>query len=420
MSRPKASSSPRSPPSPDSKIHYDTAIIYNEPTEVCVDNLGLNDLNGNFTGGNNGIANGKYTYTGVTALNQPTDNLLRFGAYKNLQNDFRFSLFGDDGLNTPREAVMRAGAVQLYHDISRFRNTIVNDGFIEALKLDPEIRANLISRQGRPDLIMKTPLRPSHPVSTTLERFDQTGIELFPEINQMQVGTRIRAKTNAQDFSNLPPISLALDPSFAAADFAGMMFFWTTGNKDWKTYTEFLFGDDDGWKTNVIPAINDGLSAWAAYRILGKPEIYKSAEFMSRVWSNTGGCKSGLLPCEHGQTVRNILLYDGSFSHPRTTFPFRKPPQFFNGGGQYDGPAGSDWSALFFAGLFYDLSKEAGLGDRNADLLFWKTVSMIENPTQLSMNQFGQNLKGGSNLMQAKSTAGLLLKMLAQTPLLLS
>ncbi len=378
--------------SSDGMIHYDTPIIPNEPTEVCVDNLGLYDLNGNFTGGNNGIANGKYTYTGVTALNQPTDNLLRFGAYKNLQNDFRFSLFGDDGLNTPREAVMRAGAVQLYHDISRFRNTIVNDGFIEALKLSPEIRANLISRQGRPDLIMKTPLRPSRPVSTTLERFDQTGIELFPEINQMQVGTRIRAKTNAEDFSNLPPISLALDPSYASSDFAGMMFFWLTANNNWSSYTEAFFGDNDAWKTNIIPAINDGLSNWEAFRISGKTEIFRSADYMLRVWSSEGGCRNGSLPCDKGRNIRNVLLYDSSLSHPRTTFPFKKPPQFFNGAGQYDGPAGSDLSALFFAGLFYDLSKEAGLGDRNADLLFWKTVSMIDNPTQLSMNQFGQKV----------------------------
>lgn len=85
-------------------------------------------------------------------------------------------------------------------------------------------------------------------------------------------------------------------------------------------------------------------------------------------------------------------MHDEAVNNGDGVFPFIFYPA---GVGQHDGPLGSDWAALYFAAIFYDIAHEAGMGVHKADLLFWKTLSLITDTNSFNiytMRMFGSNV----------------------------
>ncbi len=86
------------------------------------------------------------------------------------------------------------------------------------------------------------------------------------------------------------------------------------------------------------------------------------------------------------------MMHDEAVTSGDGVFPFIVYPA---GLSSADGPYGSDLAALYFAAIFYDVANEAGLGVHKADLLFWKTFSMITDTnslTRYTMRMFGTNV----------------------------
>jgi hypothetical protein len=54
-----------------------------------------------------------------------------------------------------------------------------------------------------------------------------------------------------------------------------------------------------------------------------------------------------------------------------------------------DGLLGCNQAALYCGAIFYDVANEAGLGVHKADLLIWKTISLIHDVDRFTMEDFG-------------------------------
>ena len=186
------------------------------------------------------------------------------------------------------------------------------------------------------------------------------------------------------------------DSEATLGDFAGLMSFWVLGNNHGFP-PENYFGETPGWQTNMLPALNDGLSAWIGHRFTGKSEVYKYADYAFRIWANRS-CGGTNIPCDKGENVRNVMMFDEANTTRDGVFPYSWPtyakPQpeavpFTSN----DGPTGSDLSALFIAAIFYDIAYEAGLGAHKADLLMWKSISLITNNTNFPMRAYGATVQ---------------------------
>ncbi len=95
------------------------------------------------------------------------------------------------------------------------------------------------------------------------------------------------------------------------------------------------------------------------------------------------------------ENIRNVMMYyKGSPDH-EGIFPFRHP----QGLTPADGPTTSDLSSLYFAAIFYDIANEAGLGVHKADLLFWKTFSLIDDASYFPMEVFGAKVQEAARLL---------------------
>ena len=81
------------------------------------------------------------------------------------------------------------------------------------------------------------------------------------------------------------------------------------------------------------------------------------------------------------------MMYDEAVG-PDGVFPFLGPSDL----NSFDGPLGSDWSALYVCAIFYDIAFEAGLGFDKANRLFWKSISLINDSSYLPMKDFGEKI----------------------------
>jgi hypothetical protein len=264
--------------------------------------------------------------------------------------------------------------------MDHYRSNILTDAFIRELNLPPELEQNLINRQYRPDLDMGTPPRLANPFLRTFENASQAGgINLYPIEN----GANVYFRTRAAQYSDLPPISVAYDSEVTLGDFAGLMAFWVLGtNKGFPS--DAFYTDSPIWQTNMLPALNDGLSAWVGHRYSGNLEVYKYVDYSRRLWAGKP-CGGTNIACDQGENIRNVMMFDEANTTKDGVFPFVHPA----GMNSEYGPVGSDLSALYIAAIFYDIAYEAGLGAHKADLILWKTVSVITNSSYFPMRAFG-------------------------------
>ena len=133
-----------------------TPMIFKQPVQVWLDNLGTYDSNGVQVADNAGLLWGKYLITEVSSLNNPGSGFPQINAIYSPTNDFRVNYNGDSNIPA-RAALLWSSQVQLYYDVNNYRKTLLNDAFVRELHLPSDLESNLISHQYRPDLNMQIP-----------------------------------------------------------------------------------------------------------------------------------------------------------------------------------------------------------------------------------------------------------------------
>jgi hypothetical protein len=83
------------------------------------------------------------------------------------------------------------------------------------------------------------------------------------------------------------------------------------------------------------------------------------------------------------------MMFDEANTTKDGVFPYSWPSGLTGD----DGPTTSDLASLYFAAIFYDLANDAGLGVHKADLLIWKTISLITNNVTFPMRAFGAKVQ---------------------------
>lgn len=360
-----------------------TPMIFKQPVEVWLENLGNYNTNGVLVAGNSNLLNGKYATTDVYSINNtgagypPVNRLTASG-----DNDFRI-LYDGSGSVPARQAVIWSSEAQLYYDVNDYRMRFLNDAFIDELNLPADTGNNLKNRQYRPDLNMGSAPREGKTILQVYERTNPAGIDLFPAYNLGNFYLRSRGP----DYATLPPISIAYDTEVSMSDYLGLVAFWVLGTNTGFP-SEAFFGNNAAWQSNILPALNDGVSAWGAYRYSGDPEIYPYVDYAYRIWAGRP-CGGTNILCDKARSVRNVMMFDEANTTKDGVFPYVHPSTTTSD----DGPVGSDLACLYIAAIFYDIANDAGLGFHKADLLIWKTISLITNNVTFPMRAFGATVQ---------------------------
>ena len=367
-----------------------TPMIFKQPVEVWIDGLGDYDTNGMLTGGNQGRLTSKYAETALNTFDLSDLGLFSVPRLHSANNDFRVNFMGDSNI-PPREAVIWSSEVQLFHDVNDYRCRFLNDAFITELQLPPDIDLNVRTLQYRPDLqftAVPYPNRASKPWLFPKEAQVAGGVNLYPWENSMGVLFRSRATNGSFAlYGSQPPLSLCYEGPFMAGEYAGLVAFWIAGTNVDAFTSDAFFGGDARWQSDISPALNDGLNAWVAYRYTGTPEIMRYLSYALRIWGGRP-CGGTNIPCDKGQSVRNVMMFDEANTSRDGVFPYTYPSRL----GNLDGPVSSDLSSLYLAAIFYDIANEVGLGIHRADLLIWKSISLTTGPP-LSMRTYGSKIQ---------------------------
>lgn len=402
---------------PNGPIDYTKPVdwdhpTYVKPTEVWIDNLGEYDLEGNLIGANDGYLTGFYVETRVNStLPLILEDVPDLTRNRQHNNDFRVA-YSD---TMTREELGWLSEAQSYWQINDYRNRLMNDAFIEELDLPPALEENLRVRQYRPDLYDGTPNpgldRRPWVGSIEFGTFGDTALSLRPEFNYM---TETFRSPHDLFYPEDTRLSFPFDPDPHVADFAGLMAFWILGSNQGLP-PESVWAGSSTWAQNIVAALNDGLSAWVKYRYSGEPEQSKYFYFVIRRWQGqtcdgqwhskytppTGWqpAPKDWIPCLKGTNVRNAMMFNEADWSKNGVLPFYSLPRDLT---KYDGPVSSDLAAQYFGAIFYDIANEAGLGVHKADLLFWKTLSLIVNIENFTMRDFGSKILDATEALQGK------------------
>ena len=358
-----------------------TPVIFNQPVDLWVDNLGeySNGGNGTFIPGfNGGYLGGKY---GVTATISQSTGLPLIPNLQSSNYDFRVNYRGDANVS-PRAAILWSSQAQMYYDLNNYRKNWLSDAFIDELHLPASLAANLKTNQYRPDLVWSPPASPTIPGLFATESFAPSGIGLFQNVNSLDV-----CVSSYLNYPSLPPASVAYDTEATLGDYAGLAAVWSLGDNIGYP-SDLFYGQNGNWPTSVLSPINNGLSDWTGYRYTGNAEIYRYMDFILRTWAGRT-CGGSFVPCDKGQNIRNVMMFDEANGSKDGVFPYSVPSNLSTD----DGPVTSDLAALYVAALFYDIAHEAGLGLHKADLIFWKSLSLVTNAASFTMRDFGGKIQ---------------------------
>lgn len=388
-----------------------------EVTPVCLTHLGIyNPETGARTDGNNGVLTGKYLETGVDTLS-PT-----FSKLNRTNNDFRINPECWDNPGPDQEACVGGsqrelnvwgGEVQMYYDITDFRKSVLNDSFLYALGLNPEILTNIMHRQFR----LGAPIySEAKPVVRLEETFGTGGLSIL-QSNELEVKGVTRVDSGV--YASMPPLGGQFASEAVVGDYANMIVNYVMGT-DLGLPTEVGFANGSVFDTrsSIMPALGDALAAWSAYVWSGHEEVYQGFYSMARereiLLQTPVNCgvsepvpNDTFYPCDRGVKLDNVMMFDeyvyfpwgqirpegpdggDRYKAPKAdgTFPFMKNPAM----DPIDGPELADLAAFYFAAIFYDIANEAGLGNRKANMIFWKLFSLIDDSKRndLSMREFG-------------------------------
>lgn len=385
---------------PEGPIHFDTGQP-NPLVEVRLDNLGVYDDNGNRVGPSDGHLRGKYVQTEIFSANDASSGYPKIDPIYRANNDFRVDPNGGPGL-TAREAVLWNSEVSAYYYINDYRNRFLNDAFIDELHLPDQLARNLKYLQYRPDLDYTD--RYGEPAliqkfrARIEEAFQPGAINLYPDGNMESIASRQRGSVGP----TLPPLSQAWDAGGVVSDYAGLAAWWMLGSNTGFP-SESFYGEYTGSWSNIGPALNDGLSSWVAYRYTGIAEWLKYGAWVMRDWAGRDAGPLGP-PKDRGQFVDNVMMSVEGDTSRDGVFPPHPPSGLMIGSPSIDGAGGSDWAGDFIGAVFYDIANVAGLGLHKADLLIWKSISLISEDISnrvppeyitpnLSMRQYGAKIQ---------------------------
>ncbi len=393
---------------PEGPIDFDTwnGVFYpynRQPQRVLLTHLGMYDPETGVRVGANTdpmlpgvfVLTGKYLGVASIPMNNPPTHP-SFDRHHSTINDFRVDYTAATN-GMPRESLSWFGEASIYYYATDFRNRYANDVFVDAAVSSPQLATNLITRQFRPDLIDNDPnnsLRAGKPLIYSLEAVDANGILLYPVPNAALVSYRSLGGFQA----SLSPVSFSLESDAWIGDYAALAAqYCMTQNRQWPT--EVLFGQNNAWITNVLPAMSDGWSAWVALRC--KPsshgQIYQYSAAAIYDWGGNP-CGTAVSPaCHHAVTLRNVMMTDEADASANGVFPYSWP----GGNGSFGPATGADLAGLFIAAIYYDISREAGLGDFRTDLLSWKVISLIDDAdgTTFPMRQFGVRVQQAARML---------------------
>jgi len=371
----------------DGPIDFTTGA-FKTPQEVCLDNLGIYDANGNQIGSNGGVLTGKYSQSAVESINDSASGFPQVNPISSVNNDFRVNYAGD--ANAPqREAIIWNTEGHLYYWVDDFRKRFLNDQFISDLHLPQQLDQNLRNLQYRPDLNLGLPPTAAKPTLRVVEDFNNDGLAFFPVGNAYNIPLRTRGPQ--APFSTLPPLSLGWDAEAFIGDYVGLASFWIIGTNAGFPTDQF-FGENNNWQTNMLPALNDGLTTWSAYRYTGHEELFKYFFYAHRSWASRQ-CGGTLASCDKGPKIRNVMMYDeANTTKNGNVFPFVRPL----GSTDADGPTGADLAGMYIGAVFFDIANEAGLGIDKTNLLIWKTISLVTNNSTFAMRDFGTTVQNAA------------------------
>src|ERR1039457_4357151 len=115
-------------------------------------------------------------------------------------------------------------------------------------------------------------------------------------------------------------MSLAWGSEDFVGDYAGLAAFWILGTNTGFP-PDFFYGGDNTWPNKVLSPINNGLSDWTAYRYCGDSEVYRYGDYSGRIWSGQP-CGGGWIPCDKGENIRNVMMFDEANLSKDGVFPF--------------------------------------------------------------------------------------------------
>lgn len=377
-------------------ITTNTPMIFKQPQEVWLEELGDYDTNSVLIGSNSGFLSGKYAFTAVDSIERQDLGFEGIPRVQSPSNDFRIWFFGNETVDQ-RRALLWSSEVQFFHDIHDYRNRFLNDPFIEALHLPADLEENLKLRHFRPDLNMEGyPPPKQRPALYITERFISDSFYLFPVDNIADAPVRTRGPR--EPHASLLPLSMAYDSDLSIGEYAFLAAFCILGTNGG---FPFESGFSLVWQTNMLPALNDGITAWVSYRYSGNAEVHRYAWYAYRMWNNRS-CGGSDIPCDKGGNLRNVMMFDEGNVSGDGVFPFRSPA----GKNHNDGPTGSDLSAFHLAAIFYDIAHEAGLGIHKADLLIWKTITLITDNRNFPMRAFGAKIQEAARALWPDPRSG--------------
>lgn len=406
-----------------------SAFSLNTPDPVCLNNLGEYDSEtGVRTATNDGYLQG--LYHGVDVESDPcTPNTPcewpdandghRPGNIHNVNNDFRVGNIHDYE-SIQRDDYNHASQVGVYYFYNDYRNRVLTPTLIKSLNLNSEIEKNLLYRQFRPDM-------PNDPdgnapwlkrlVSIPVEVTYTNGITLNPFKNLFFTSF---ASWYTADYTGYKQWSTSYAPETSLADALGLVELWISGTNEVMPAngnTSWYGSSGDGvWKTNILSGLNDASFDWSAYRYLSlikgeetsravtehtREYFYgirllrgydpNESDLMSGVYACGSASDSPTDPdCDKGENINNVMTmeeYSGDGSVNRNYFfPFYSAGY----GQQWTQFLGSDLAGTFIAAIFYDIAHRAGLGSQRADMLFWKSVSLIDRTDNMPMRRYGQ------------------------------
>ncbi|MBX7143779.1 MAG: trypsin-like serine protease [Oligoflexia bacterium] len=379
---------------------FPNGLAFDSSTQdICVDNLGVFDPATGFqtatnfdTTRNAYVLAGKYLRTNVQSL---PPSIQSFGQ---LVNDFRVSPAGTSASDA-RQSTLWSSEAHIYYYINRYRNSVLNDGFVSSLGLGSAEAANLTTRQYRPNL--QGLLNSRLPWTYANELTSATTGSVSVPANDYFFSSKQRSAVSD------PLDSLAFDPSYVVGQYAGALSNWiTTGTAQWPSDPTWGNIGNISWKTDIRPAILEGFKLWNAYRATGKTELYKYAMKSLRRWNNYACDIPNKPACDKGWNIDNSMMYldsaDPALNNPSNPswpstnsddtllFPYAVRSGV---GANHFGPQNGSLGGLFVAALFLDLSREVGLGDVKADRLFWKVMSSIDPSQAIDMTAFGNKVQ---------------------------
>lgn len=211
-----------------------------------------------------------------------------------------------------------------------------------------------------------------------------------------------RTRSTYQNWNLLPPLSIAYDTEVTRHEYCVLLTDWILGTNV-GTPSDMVYINIWGpppnteWTTSIARAVFTTLADWEGYRCSGVPEDYRYANYALKIWAGCpcGGTNVTSPPCDKGNNICNVMMFDETNTSAAGVFPFSYPAWAQTN----SVPSNTELAAMYMAALYYDIANDAGLGLYNTDLLIWKTISLITNVAYLPIRSYGSTIQQAADAL---------------------